>query len=55
MGSLTYLFVALAVTWLGIFGYLYYLGQRVRELRRDLESVEQQAHSGSSSPQAQSH
>lgn len=40
MDNLEYLFAALAVTWLGLFGYLYYLGQRVRELRRDLRIVE---------------
>ena len=40
MDNLGYLFAALAVVWLGLFGYLYYLGQRVRDLRRDVSELE---------------
>lgn len=40
MDNSEYLFAALAATWLGLFGYFYYLGQRVRELRRDVRALE---------------
>lgn len=42
MGNESYLFAALAVTLLGVVGYVYYLGQRVRELRSDLLALEEQ-------------
>lgn len=42
MDNLGYLFAALAITWIGLFGYMYYLGQRVRELRRDVGVLEHQ-------------
>lgn len=38
--NLTYLFAALAVTWVGLWAYMYYLGQRVRELGRDVRVLE---------------
>lgn len=34
--NLGYLFAAFAVTWLGIAGYLLYLGQQVNALRDEL-------------------
>ncbi|MBA2361952.1 MAG: CcmD family protein [Chloroflexia bacterium] len=40
MDSLGYLIAALAVTIVGILVYVYYLGQRTRELRRDLAALE---------------
>jgi len=43
MDNLTYLFAALAVVWVGLYAYLYYLGQRVRELRRDVDAIEQES------------
>jgi CcmD family protein len=39
--DLGYLIAALAAAWVGLFLYMYYLGQRVRELRRDVEGLEQ--------------
>ncbi len=39
MNNLMYLFAALAVTWLGLWAYMYYLGQRVNELRRDVRTI----------------
>ena len=44
MDSLSYLIAALAVTVIGILVYVYYLGQRTRELRRDLAAMEQAKH-----------
>jgi CcmD family protein len=46
MDSLSYLIAALAVTIIGILVYVYYLGQRTRELRRDLAAIEQAKHPG---------
>ena len=46
MDSLSYLIAALAVTVIGILVYVYYLGQRTRELRRDLAAIEQAKHPG---------
>ncbi len=46
MDSLSYLIAALAVTIISIIVYVYYLGQRTRELRRDLAAMEQAQHSG---------
>ena len=43
MDNLGYLFAALAITWLGLFAYMYYLGQCVRELSRDVRTLESQA------------
>jgi CcmD family protein len=34
--NLGYLFAAFAVTWLGISGYLLYLGQQVKALRDEM-------------------
>ncbi len=39
MNNLTYLFAALAITWVGLWAYMYYLGQRVSELRRDVRAI----------------
>ncbi len=44
MDSLGYLLAALAVTIIGILAYVYYLGQRTRELRRDLAAMERGKH-----------
>ncbi len=46
MDSLSYLIAALGVTIIGILVYVYYLGQRTRELRRDLAAIEQANHRG---------
>ena len=35
--NLPYLFAAYTVTWIGFFAYLYYLSQRQRNLRREVE------------------
>lgn len=43
MDSLSYLFAALAITWVALFAYVYYLGQRVRELRHDVSALEEDA------------
>ncbi len=40
MDNLGYLFAALAVVWVGLFLYTYYLSQRVRELWRDVAVLE---------------
>ncbi len=37
--NLPYLFAAFAVTWVGFFVYVYYLSQRNRNLRRELEAL----------------
>ncbi|MDP9378724.1 MAG: CcmD family protein [Chloroflexota bacterium] len=42
MDNLNYLISALAVVAVGILGYLFYLTQRLRELRRDLAALDEQ-------------
>ena len=37
--NLPYLFAAYTVTWIGFFAYLYYLSQRQRSLRREVEAL----------------
>ncbi len=37
--NLPYLFAAYTVTWIGFFAYLYYLSQRQRSLRREVEML----------------
>ena len=37
--NLPYLFAAYTVTWLGFFAYLYYVSQRQRSLRREVEML----------------
>ncbi len=39
MSNLIYLFAALAVIWIGIWLYTYYLSQRLRELRREVDNL----------------
>jgi CcmD family protein len=41
--NLGYLFAAFAVTWLGIAGYLLYLGQQVKALREDVQAIDRDA------------
>jgi CcmD family protein len=38
-GSLVYLLVAYAVTWLGIFGYLFVLNRSANRLREELAAL----------------
>lgn len=38
--NLGYLFAAFAITWLAIAGYLLYLGQQVKALREEIESLD---------------
>lgn len=54
MDNATYLYAALAVTLIGLLGYLYYLGQRARELRRDFHALEQQHRHEGTAPGGQS-
>ena len=37
--NLPYLFAAYTVTWIGFFAYLYYVSQRQRSLRREVEML----------------
>ena len=37
--NLPYLFAAYTVTWIGFFAYLYYVSQRQRALRREVEAL----------------
>ncbi len=37
--NLPYLFAAYSVTWIGFFVYVYYLSQRNRNLRREVEAL----------------
>ena len=37
--NLPYLFAAYSVTWIGFFVYVYYLSQRNRSLRREVEAL----------------
>lgn len=37
--NLPYLFAAYTLTWLGFFAYLYYVSQRQRSLRREVEML----------------
>ena len=37
--NLPYLFAAYTLTWIGFFVYLYYLSQRQRSLRREVETL----------------
>ena len=37
--NLPYLFAAYSVTWVGFFVYVYYLSQRNRNLRREVEAL----------------
>ena len=37
--NLPYLFAAYSVTWVGFFVYLYYLSQKQRSLRREVETL----------------
>lgn len=37
--NLPYLFAAYTVTWIGFFVYVYYLSQRNRSLRREVEAL----------------
>ena len=37
--NLPYLFAAYTVTWVGFFAYLYYVSQRQRALRREVEAL----------------
>ena len=37
--NLPYLFAAYSVTWVGFFVYVYYLSQRNRSLRREVEAL----------------
>lgn len=38
--NLGYLFAAFAITWVAIAGYLLYLGQQVKALRDEVESLD---------------
>ena len=37
--NLPYLFAAYTITWIGFFAYLYYVSQRQRALRREVEAL----------------
>ncbi len=49
MDNLNYLISALGVVAVGILGYLFYLSQRLRELRRDLAALDEQRAGASAS------
>ena len=42
MTHFPYLFAAYAVVWLGLFGYLLWLGRRSRELEEELRDLRRQ-------------
>ena len=48
---LLFLFIGYGVVWLGIVGYVMYVGARLRAVERDLDSLRA---SGSDSPDSQS-
>lgn len=37
MDNLGYLFAAFAVIWVGLFAYIFFLAQKQRQLRRDID------------------
>ncbi len=41
--NLGFLFAAFAVVWIVFFAYVFYMGQRQRELRRQIDELRQQA------------
>ena len=41
MENLSYLFAAFAVIWVGLLGYVFFLAQRQRRLRRDIELLKE--------------
>ncbi len=40
MDNFGFLFAALLVVWIGIFVYIYYIGQKLNDLRQQLSEVE---------------
>lgn len=41
-GSLIYLFVAYAVVWIALFGYMFFISQQIGDLRSELDSLRRQ-------------
>ena len=46
--NLVYLFVAYTIIWIVIFGYMFFLGQQVGDLRAQLQALRQQRSSAQS-------
>lgn len=41
MENLSYLFFAYSIIWIALFGYLYHLSKKVRDLKRGIQGIKE--------------